>query len=275
MPELPEVETMVRDLSRRVVGRRIVEVEASFPGIVRYPEFPEFVQRVVGRTIEAVSRRGKYAILSLFSGDSLIIHRGMSGSLLGRAPSDPEDRFVRLLIRLDDGSELRYDDPRKFGKIFVMEGTGSERPLPWTNMGPEPLSDDFTVDGFGEALSKRTALIKPLLLGQQIVAGLGNIYVDEALHLAGIHPERRANTLSPDEVRRLYAAIREVLAMAVERRGTTFSSYRDLEGRSGQYQDALQVFRKAGTACPRCGTGIIRLVVGGRGTHICPACQKV
>lgn len=274
MPELPEVETMVRDLRTRVIGRSITEVDAAFPGIVIYPDFPEFVERVQGRWIEDISRRGKYAILSLSSGDVLIIHRGMTGSLLHRGPGHPADPYVRIAFTLDDGSSLRLQDPRKFGRVLVMDRTGSERPLPWARMGPEPLDGGFTLAGLRTALERRTALIKPLLLNQQVVAGLGNIYVDETLYLARIHPERRANTLSKAETARLYSAIREVLASAVEGRGTTFSSYADVDGRAGGFQEALQVFRREGVACPRCGTPIERRVVGGRGTHFCPRCQR-
>jgi formamidopyrimidine-DNA glycosylase len=272
MPELPEVETMVRDLIPRIVGRRIVGVDAAFAGCVIYPEYPEFEQRVAGQSITGISRRGKYAIFSLESGDALVIHRGMTGSLFHRAATEPLEPYVRLLFRLDDGTELRFNDPRKFGKVYVMEATGAERPLPWKSMGPEPLNGAFDLEGFREKLRSRTALIKPLLLNQQVVAGLGNIYVD--LFLAGVHPERRANSLTPEEVDRLHAAIRTVLAAAVQRRGTTFSSYKDIEGRSGQYQDSLRVFRQAGAACPRCGAPIERTVVGGRGTYICCDCQR-
>lgn len=266
---------MVRDLAERVVGRRITAIEAPFPGSVVYPELLELRERVLNQEITGVARRGKYAILSLSSGDVLVLHRGMTGSLLIRSAQDPMEQHVRLIFRLDDGTELRFDDPRKFGKVYLMEAGGAERPLPWSRLGPEPLNGDFTVEGLRETLSKRKALIKPLLLNQQIVAGLGNIYVDEALYLAGIHPARRANTLRPVEVDRLHAAIRQVLGAAIGRRGTTFSSYRDIEGRAGGYQDALQVFRRAGAECPRCQTPIVRLVVGGRGTHICPRCQTV
>lgn len=275
MPELPEVETMVRDLVSRVLGRALTGVHAPFPGIVTYPDYPELRERVTGQSITGITRRGKYAIFELTSGDALIIHRGMTGSLLLRRMAEPMEPHVRIRFTLDDDRELRFDDARKFGKVSVMRADGSERPLPWARMGPEPLNGSFTIDGLGRALEKRMALIKPLLLGQQIVAGLGNIYVDEALFLAGIHPERRANTLTQSEVARLHAAIRDVLAEAVARRGTTFSSYKDIEGREGQYQEWLRVFRKTDTACPRCGSPIIRRVVGGRGTHLCPECQKV
>lgn len=275
MPELPEVETMVRDLTPRIVGRRIVGVDAPFAGCVVYPEYPEFEQRVIGRTITGISRRGKYAIFSLDSGDALVVHRGMTGSLFHRPATDPLEPYVRLRFRLDDGTELRFNDPRKFGKVYIMEATGAERPLPWTRMGPEPLNGAFDLEGFRETLRKRTALIKPLLLNQQVVAGLGNIYVDEALFMAGVHPERRAKTLTAEEVDRLHAAIQTVLAAAIQRRGTTFSSYQDIEGRSGQYQDSLRVFRQEGAACPRCSTPIVRVVVGGRGTYICPDCQRL
>jgi formamidopyrimidine-DNA glycosylase len=273
MPELPEVETMVRDLGPRVLGRTITSVDASFQGVVIWPGFPEFVDRVSGAEITQVARRGKYAIFSLASGDALIVHRGMTGSLLLRTPEAPMEAHVRLILHLDSGEELRFNDPRKFGKVFVMEATGVERPLPWSRMGPEPLNGSFTAESLRNSFQGRTALVKSLLLNQQIVAGLGNIYVDEALYLAGIHPTRRANTLSLAENNRLYAAIKEVLTAAVEGRGTTFDSYVDFEGRAGRYQRDLQVFRKAGAPCPRCGTAIVRLVVSGRGTHVCPQCQ--
>ncbi|HZU11731.1 MAG TPA: bifunctional DNA-formamidopyrimidine glycosylase/DNA-(apurinic or apyrimidinic site) lyase [Chloroflexota bacterium] len=273
MPELPEVETMVRDLSPRLTGRRVTAVEAPFTGSVRYPDYPELVDRLVGQEITGVSRRGKYAIFSLASGDALILHRGMTGSVLARERSDPMEQWVRILFRLDDGTELRFQDSRKFGKVFLMEENGAERPLPWNRMGPEPLDSDFSEDALQRRLEGRTALIKPLLLNQEIVAGLGNIYADEALFLAAIHPERRANTLTAEEMTRLYRAIRTVLRNAVEGRGTTFSAYKDIEGRAGSYQGSLQVFHRTGEPCPRCGTAIMRTVVGGRGTHFCPTCQ--
>lgn len=273
MPELPEVETMVRDLAPRVTGRRVVGVEAPFTGGVRYPEYPELVERLVGQQIAGITRRGKYAIFSLSSGDALILHRGMTGSVLARPSGEPMEPWVRILFRLDDGTELRFQDSRKFGKVFLMEGTGAERPLPWERMGPEPLAGEFTEKVLRERLAGRTALIKPLLLNQEIVAGLGNIYVDETLFLAGIHPERRAHTLSDQEIPRLHAAIRAVLGNAVEGRGTTFSAYKDIEGRAGSYQRELNVFHRTGEPCPRCGAPIERSVVGGRGTHFCPRCQ--
>jgi formamidopyrimidine-DNA glycosylase len=275
MPELPEVETMVRDLGPRVVGRTITSVEAPFEGSVVWPGYREFVDRVTGQQIMDVTRRGKYAIFSLASGDALIIHRGMTGSLLLRPLDAPMESHVRILFNLDDGRQLRFNDPRKFGKVFAMEAHGAERPLPWNRMGPEPLDGGFTPDYLADALRERKALIKPLLLGQQVVAGLGNIYVDEALFRAQIHPERRASTLNRDEIERLYRAIRDVLGEAVAGRGTSFSNYVDIEGRAGQYQENLLVFQRVGEACPTCGTDIVRLVVGGRGTHVCPQCQRI
>ncbi len=274
MPELPEVETMVRDLATQLPGRRVMAVEADFPGAVVYPGFEEFEQRVCGQTVIGISRRGKYAILALSSGDILIIHRGMTGSLLLRRQNDPMDPYVRVTIQLDDGSELRFRDPRKFGKIFVMQPDGAERPLPWAAMGPEPLNGTFALRPFQESLRGRTAPIKPLLLNQRIVAGLGNIYVDEALFLARIHPERQAGTLRPAEIKRLHGAIQQVLAEAIAHRGTTFNNYTDIEGRAGGFQARLQVFHRHGDGCPRCGTAIVRTVVQGRGTHFCPSCQR-
>jgi formamidopyrimidine-DNA glycosylase len=275
MPELPEVETMVRDLSSRVIGRTIVSIEAPFQGSVVWPAFDEFERRVRQRCIADITRRGKFANFSLDSGDVLIVHRGMSGSLLWRDESDPMESHVRLFFGLDNGSQLRFNDPRKFGKVYVMDPTGAERDLPWAHMGPEPLNGAFSAGHLRQSLRGRTGLIKPLLLGQRLVVGLGNIYVDEALHLARIHPARRANTLTLGEIKRLHAAIGAVLNAAVEGRGTTFSSYMDIDGRAGAYKEKLRVFGKQGTDCPLCGMLIIKLVVGGRGTHVCPRCQKV
>jgi formamidopyrimidine-DNA glycosylase len=275
MPELPEVETMVRDLSSRIVGRSIVDVDLPFPGEIRYPDPLEFVDRVAGRTITGITRRAKYALFALDSGDLLIVHRGMTGSLLLRDVGDPPDSHVRVAFRLDDGRELRFNDSRKFGRLYLIDGSGTERDFPWTRMGPEPLLDDFTAAVLEQRLTGRTAPIKPLLLGQNVVAGLGNIYADEALHLAQIHPKRHTNTLARDEIVKLHAAIVAVLREAVEGRGTTFNSYMDFEGRAGRFQDELRVFRRNGSPCPVCGTDIIKLVVGGRGTHICPDCQRI
>lgn len=275
MPELPEVETMVRDLSSRVIGRTIVAIAAPFQGSVVWPSFDEFEWRVRPRRITGISRRGKFANFELDSGDLLIVHRGMSGSLLWRDRSDPMESHVRLLFQLDDGAQLRFNDPRKFGKVYVMDPTGAERDLPWAHMGPEPLNGTFSCRHLQQSLQRRTGLIKPLLLGQRLVVGLGNIYVDEALHLSRIHPARRANTLTPGEIKRLHVAIGAVLRAAVEGRGTTFSSYMDIDGRAGGYKESLRVFGKQGTGCPRCGIPIVKMVVGGRGTHICPRCQPV
>ena len=275
MPELPEVETMVRDLAARILDRTIVSVEASFRGAVKWPDFDEFESRIRARRIANISRRGKFANFALDSGDVLIVHRGMSGSVLLRAAADPMEPYVRLLFSLDDGTQLRFNDPRKFGKIYVMDPSGEERALPWAHMGPEPLNGSFSLEKLLQSLQGRIGLIKPLLLNQRLVVGLGNIYVDEALHLARIHPARRANTLAPGEIKRLHSAIGVVLQAAVEGRGTTFSSYMDIDGAAGSYKQKLRVFGRQGQDCPRCGTPIVKLVVGGRGTHICPRCQTV
>jgi formamidopyrimidine-DNA glycosylase len=276
MPELPEVETMVRDLAPRLAGLRIQRVEADFPGIVVWPpSFEDFVLRVKGAQIGPLERRGKYALFHLDSGDTLVIHRGMTGSVLLRPADRPMEPYVRILFQLDDGSQLRFSDPRKFGKVLVLDAAGAERPLPWAKMGPEPMNGAFTDQVLRDRLKGRTGLIKPLLLNQQVVAGLGNIYVDEALHLARVHPLRRADTLKWIEIRRLRVAIVEVLLAAIDGRGTTFSNYTDVEGRAGEYQDRLRVFHKAGSPCPRCRTPIERLVVGGRGTHVCRKCQRM
>lgn len=273
MPELPEVETMVRDLATRVSGRRIREATVHWDRIVGHPDANSFVEGVEGRLIQQVSRRGKFAIFDLDDGSTLAVHRGMTGSLLLRRSIEPDDRFVRARLRLDDGSELRLDDARKFGRLFWTgpEANGWQRP--WTRLGPEPLSDDFNPGVLKERLAARRVAIKTALLNQTVIAGIGNIYADETLFLARVHPRRPANQLSPVEIERLYDSMRSVLRDAIDGRGTTFSTYRDVNGRSGNHQQRLLVFGREPDPCVRCGTAIERIVVGARGTHLCIRCQ--
>ena len=267
MPELPEVETIVNDLRPLVEGRSIAKVELLFPHAVERPSPEEFIEAAEGKRIARLRRRGKYILLELDDGSVLAVHLRLTGRLLFNAPHD--ENHVRAVFHLDDGSRLVFADPRKLGRLHwaprVEDVVG--------HLGPEPLDESFTPEVLAQRLNGRRCTIKSLLLDQRTIAGLGNIYTDEALFLAGIHPQRPASSLSQEEIRRLYEAIREVLKQGIERRGTTFSDYRDGFGRRGQNQAALKVFRRAGRPCPRCGTEIRRIKVAGRGTYFCPVCQ--
>ncbi len=273
MPELPEVETIRRDLLPQVIGRTITRVRV-LPGserIVKNVSARALARRLDGRCIDDLTRRGKYLLLRL-DGDRpplyLAVHLRMTGSLLYRHASDPADGYVRAVISLDDGSELRYADLRKLGQIWVVES-----PKAIGALGPEPLEPDFTVAKLCDALSHRRAPIKSVLLDQRAIAGLGNIYTDEALFAAKIHPLRLANSLSDAEVRRLHRAIRRVLNDALDNRGSSFRDYVDAAGREGRHHLQVKVFRRTGQACYVCGTKIARIKVGGRSTHFCPHCQ--
>jgi len=259
MPELPEVETIVRGLRGPLVGRTIVGVRVGWKNLIARPTVEEFKRRLVGRKILAVRRRGKYLLFSLSGGGCLIVHLRMTGRLLLKKAGDEPDRYDRLVFKLDDGRELRFNDMRKLGRVYLVEDEGEIV----GGLGPEPLDDDFTLADFAALLSRRRGRIKALLLNQRFIAGIGNI----ALFAARIHPERRADTLTAEEIERLYGAIRRVLRQGIENRGTTLVAYRDAEGREGRNQEYLRVFRRRGQPCPRCGTPIERIVVGGRGTY--------
>jgi formamidopyrimidine-DNA glycosylase len=274
MPELPEVETMVRDLQERVVGRTITNAQVYWDRMVLYPDVPGFKARLTGRRVEAVRRRGKFAIFDLDDGGMLGVHRGMTGSLLHRSLDSEDDRFVRARFQLDDGYELRMDDARKFGKLVVIAPDVDEVAAPWEGYGPEPLAADLDPAEFRARFAGRRAAIKTLLLNQRVLAGVGNIYADESLFLAGIRPTRPANSLSKPAMKRLLEAIRTVLTESIEARGTTFSTYRDVDGEMGRNQSTLRVFGKQGQSCPRCGGEIRKIVLNARGTHFCPRCQK-
>jgi formamidopyrimidine-DNA glycosylase len=269
MPELPEVETIKRDLRPLLVGRTITGVTVGWEGCVDRPSVRGFCDQVTGRRIEDVGRRGKFLVLSLSGERTLLVHLRMTGSLLIENPDDPWETHARLAFRLDDGKELRFVNVRKFGRIYLVRDPAEVL----GDLGPEPLEDEFTTDVFRTLLENRRGRIKPLLLNQRFIAGLGNIYVDEALFRARIHPHRVAGGLTSEEVGALYDAIREVLREAIADDGTSRSDYVRPNGTEGTHQHRLLVSGKAGEPCPCCGTEIQRLVVGGRGTHVCPHCQ--
>ncbi len=266
MPELPEVESVRRQLDPELSGRRIVDVWVD-----PHPALPRQFHQVDlarGRTVERVGRRGKFLIAPLDMELELIMHLGMTGSFR----FDVKDAWARALLDLDDGRQLIFRDVRRFGRVAVVP-RGDYRELPTLDkLGPEPLSDDFDPERFARALAATTSPIKPYLLSQRAVAGVGNIYADEALWLAGIHPQSRR--VGRRRALRLHAAIREVLAGAVEREGTTFSDYRMLDGEPGRNASFLFAYGRGGEPCPRCGTPLRKTQLGGRSTTYCPRCQR-
>lgn len=272
MPELPEVETLARHLHHLLAGAVFSSVEVCWLRSVAMPTPQEFACTLPGRTILGVGRRGKFVQFSLSDSYYLLVHLRMSGQLQVKPLDTSADKHARLIFNLTNGRKLVFYDPRKFGRVYL----ATDPTLVTGELGPEPLSDDFTPDVFAALLSRHKAALKPLLLNQAFLAGLGNIYTDEALFAAGLHPLHKANTLTPTEVERLYLAIREVLQQAIRNRGTTLpdARYRDAEGQPGNNQEYLRVYRRTGEPCPRCGTPIERVLVGQRGTHYCPNCQK-
>ena len=272
MPELPEVETLARDLRPLLVGAKFADVEVRWPRTVALPAAEEFARQLPGHEILDVGRRAKFLLLSLSGPCYLLIHLRMSGQVRVEPGTTLPDNHVRLIFHLADGRQLIFSDTRKFGRVYLLDDPS----IVLGHLGPEPLADDFTVDAFADLLSRRKGALKPLLLNQRFLAGLGNIYTDEALFVAGLHPLRKADTLSGGEVRRLYAAIRQVLQRAIGNRGTTLADgrYRDAQGQPGHNRESLLVYHRQGEPCLRCGTPIQRIVVAGRGTHFCPTCQR-
>jgi formamidopyrimidine-DNA glycosylase len=271
MPELPEVETVARGLREPLLGRRIVGVSVRWPRTVALLPVEEFRARLVDRRVLAIGRRGKYVIIDLDKG-CLLIHLMMSGRLQTVPAGHASDKHVHLLLDLDDGHQLRFRDVRKFGRVYLVDD-----PLQVTaGLGPEPLADSFTLDEFRRLLARRSGRLKSLLLNQQFLAGLGNIYADEALFAARLHPLRKADSLTTVEQARLYTAIRRVLNEAIGNRGTTLDDggYTDAYGQSGAYQERITVYGRAGESCHRCCTPVERIVLGGRSTHFCPRCQN-
>ena len=276
MPELPEVETIRRDLETLVTGRCITGItiapDAGKPvPVLKGIDEATFREGVVGARIEAVERRGKYLAMRLDTGALIVIHLRMTGTLLYRDPSAEPERFLRLTLHLDDGHELRFTDMRKFGGFWLLDDFAEASK---TGLGPEPLSDEFTVDHLAAALANRKAPVKSTLLDQKHIAGIGNIYADEACYAACIDPRRLGADVTPEEVVRLHKAVRDVLLFGVESRGASFKDYKDVAGEQGSMHMHVKVFRRTGKPCYECGTPIERVKLGGRSTHFCPKCQR-
>lgn len=269
MPELPEVETVRRELEPWLSGKVIRKAER-----VDAPEGPKYrgLELASGQTIQAVNRRGKFLLLPLSHGDELIVHLGMTGII---SPNDP-GKHVRAKLSLSDSEKpfLYFQDARRFGR-FLLVKAGDYQTLPTLfSMGPEPLSDDFNPEQFRIALAKSSMPIKTYLLSQKPVSGVGNIYADEALWASKIHPLTPANKVARRQIPLLVQMIKDVLAASIEAQGTTLNDYRTVNGEVGAYIDELKAYGHKEEPCPRCGTAISKIVVAGRGTHFCPKCQK-
>jgi formamidopyrimidine-DNA glycosylase len=270
MPELPEVETTVRGLRPVLEGRRLTRVEARRADLRRaFP--PDLRQRLTGATVTGLARRAKYGLIDTDRGDTLVFHLGMSGRW--RIDPDalgPHDHF---LLETDEGRTAVLNDPRRFGSLDLVRTAELEAHEPFRKMGPEPLGDAFSGAALAEALERRSAPVKAMLLDQRIVAGLGNIYVCEALHMAGIAPARAAGRISRPRLDRLAAAVKEVLAAAIEAGGSSLRDYARPDGELGYFSKQWRVYGREGEAC-HCGAAIRRRADSGRSTFFCPRCQR-
>jgi len=264
MPELPEVETFARLLRPALIGKAILSSDLRWKRTLAAPSPAAFARRVQGQTIVEVGRRAKFFVCQL-SQDHLVLHLRMSGNLLAVLGGYQPARHDRLLLKLSDETTLVFNDARKFGRVWLLADPDDL----FRDLGPEPLSDDFSPAWLVSALRARRRQLKPLLLDQSFLAGLGNIYTDEALHLAGLHPLRTSDTISQAEAKRLHGAIRRALEKGIEKNGASI----DWVYRGGNFQNHFRVYGRAGQPCRKCGTSIERVVVGQRSTHFCPHCQ--
>jgi len=269
LPELPEVETIKNELSPYIIGRRFTDVSVLDAKPLKHLPVGEFRRRLVGQTVTGMGRRGKYLIFRLSGGNVLVLHLKMTGSLLLN-PGEI-NRYARIVFHFDDGAQLVFMDRRRLGAIWMLENDLSVA----GKLGPEPLSPDFTVDVLAERLRKRQAPIKAILLDQGFIAGVGNMYADEALFAAKIHPLRKAAGLSHKEIRSLHRAIVNVLKSAISSKGASIDTYIRPNGQFGTAHDNFRVAHRAGHSCPVCGTPIQRLAIRNRGSYFCPHCQKL
>jgi formamidopyrimidine-DNA glycosylase len=269
VPELPEVETIKRELTPHVIGRTITSVDIEWNGMIREITSERFIKRMVGKTITSLTRRGKYLVFRLDQNSTMLVHLKMSGSFIVVSDFKTAPRFVRAKFSFDDGNWLIFTDPRKFGRFHLTE----HPEVVLEQLGIEPLETNFTPLKLTQILDKKTMPIKPLLLDQAKIAGIGNMYADEALYRAGIHPLKQAGLLSKVEITRLHRSIKEVLISAIDNHGASVANYRRPGGETGEAHFNFQVAHRRGEVCRKCATKLERQVIRGRGSYYCPICQ--
>lgn len=273
MPELPEVETVKRTLSEIIIDEEIKDVIVSWPKMIKAPDdVDEFIMCLIGQSFRSIERKGKFLVFSL-DDHVLVSHLRMEGRYGLFKKEDPVEKHTHVRFIFQSGRELRYKDVRKFGTMHLFNKGEEMLQPPLSKLGIEPLEEEFTSENFGDLLKKTTRNIKSVLLDQSYVVGIGNIYADESLFRANIHPERMSNELTEEEVKRLHESIVKTLKEAVKMGGSTIKSYVNGQGEMGMFQQVLNVYGRKGEACKVCGTEINRTVVAGRGTHYCAQCQ--
>lgn len=273
MPELPEVETIVRQLDRQLKNKKIIGVRVAQEKLIKNVSAREFIKALTGRTIKKISRRAKLLVFHL-NGLTMLAHLKMSGRLLYLKPEAPMVKHTHIIFKLSDGHELRYWDQRRFGAIKIFRSTAEKIPELKT-FGPEPVAADFTFEKFRALFAKKKKAVKPLLMDPTFIAGIGNIYADEILHYAGVHPLRPAAGLNKLELLKMYQGLKKILNKSIALRGTSFDLYQDSSGKEGGYLKYLRVYGRAGKKClKKCGGQISRQKIGSRSAHFCPVCQK-
>ena len=280
MPELPEVETIRRDVDKEFLNHKIKKVEVTGNRSIRRHSgsagTKEFVARLEGRKLTSTRRRGKYLLMQLDNGDVLVAHMGMSGQILRGSSKDPLPKHTHVVITFVGAPQMRFVDPRTFGELFVTTPESLESEVPeLAHLGFDPIEDQIAWTRFGEMLASRRMKLKPLLMDQKFVAGIGNIYADEILFSAGLAPDRSSDRLTSQEIRRLFRSMIETLQEAVKHRGSSIADeqYRDISGETGDFQTLHNVYGREGRPCPRCRTPIVRVKANGRSGYSCPQCQ--
>jgi len=288
MPELPEVEATVRDLKKKVLGRTFIDVWTDFPKMIKKPkDFKDFVKEIKRRKIENIRRRGKNILIDLSGNKTLLIHQKLTGHLLlgkwkkknnkWQPPPGPlsekVNTYIHLLFTFDDGQQLALSDLRKFAKSELFNKDELKKEL--SSLGPEPLDKSFTFENFTGALGRARGKIKQVLMDQTVIAGIGNIYSDEILWQAKVHPFKDVSKLTEEELKKIYQAMKKILGKAIEVKGESISDFRRISGEKGGFDPLRKVYRKEGEKCNRCGTIIKRVKLAGRSAHFCPQCQRL
>ena len=274
MPELPEVETVKQVLAPQIKGQKIVNITVNKPEVIAHPGAAEFKNQLIGQTIKEAARRGKFLIIMLRSGDRIVLHLRMTGCLLLTPPDFPKEKHTHIIFQLSGKKELRFSDTRRFGRLWFFKKNETDTYSGIGKLGPEPFDESFSAEYFAAALKKRRKTIKQCLLDQSLVAGIGNIYSDEILFAARIYPARPAQSLTDEEINRIFGTIPKCLLYFCEKNKITPEKYLKTKGKDYQNTPFLKVYGHEGEPCPACGTKLCRIIVGGRSSVYCPKCQK-